>query len=114
MSTIPTPTLFAAPSEVIDRLPWEPLPGCVGVTNKVVFTDDGTVAGLLRLRPGAQETAHLHEHGQHHVWVLEGTVMIEDTELAQGSYLHVPEHLVHAVSDTGEGSLLFYLFQRDR
>ena len=113
MSTIPTPTLFAVPSAVIDQLPWQPMPGCDGIVNKVVYSDDRVVAGLLRLRPAARESAHLHEHGQHHVWVLEGTVTIDETELPKGSFLHVPEQLVHAMSDSGAGSLLFYLYQRD-
>lgn len=113
MSTYVSPTLFAVPDEVVARLPWAPMPGCAGVLNKVVYTDERVVAGLLRLQPGARESAHLHEHGQHHVWVLEGAVRVDETDLPQGSYLHVPEHLVHAMSDAGQGSLLFYLFQRE-
>ena len=113
MSTRSIPTVFAAPREVVDHLPWQPLPGCDGVSTKVVVDVDGDVAGLLRLLPGAQEVQHVHGHGSHHLWVLSGSVVVEDTPLPAGSYLHVPAGLVHDLRDAGEGSTLFYVFHRD-
>lgn len=113
MSTKPSPTTFTAPREVVDHLPWQPLPGCQGVSTKVVADVDGDVAGLLRLGPGAREVQHVHGHGSHHLWVLSGGVVVEDTSLPAGSYLHVPAGLVHDLRDAGEGSMLFYVFHRD-
>lgn len=110
MTISPTPTLCAMPTHVVDDLPWEPLPGNVGVDNKSVFIGSGVVSGLLRLQPGAAESRHLHQHGEHHIWVLEGTVVVEDTELPVGSYLHVPQRLGHTMRDAGEGSVVFYVF----
>ncbi|MGZ6826599.1 MAG: cupin domain-containing protein [Mycobacteriales bacterium] len=110
MTTIPSPTLFAVPREAVDRLARQPLPGGGGVDHRAVFLSDGTVAGQLRLGPGAREARHLHGHGEHHVWVLEGEVVVDGTRLPAGSYLHVPAHLMHQVEDGGAGSLLFYVF----
>ncbi|MGB8650766.1 MAG: cupin domain-containing protein [Mycobacteriales bacterium] len=112
MPTIPTPTLYAMPQEAVDALAWEPLAGNTGVSHKVIFLGDGVVAGLLRLAPGAKEVPHLHSDGEHHVWVLRGTVVADDTELSAGSYLHVPQRLLHTMRDAGEGSQLFYVFRR--
>lgn len=113
MTTRPSPTVFAAPREAVDALPWQPLPGCQGVSTKVVVDVDGDVAGLLRLDPGAQEVQHVHGHGSHHLWVLSGAVVVEDTPLPTGSYLHVPAGLVHDLRDAGDGSTLFYVFSRE-
>ena len=112
MTITPTPTLCALPRTAVDALPWEPLPGNVGVDNKSVYVDTGVVSGLLRLAPGAAESRHLHQHGEHHIWVLEGTVVVEDTELPAGSYLHVPARLGHTMRDAGNGSVVFYVFSR--
>ena len=106
----PTPTLFLMSPRNIDELPWEQLPGSSGVETKVVYDAGTTVAGLLRLRPGAGEVRHLHLHGDHHWWLLTGKVVIDDTELVTGSYLHVPARLNHTVRDCGPGSLLFFVF----
>jgi mannose-6-phosphate isomerase-like protein (cupin superfamily) len=114
MSTMAVPAPFTLPKEVVDSLPWEPLAGCTGVINKTVYRAGDVVAGLVWMRPGAAETPHLHGHGQHHVWVLEGTIRIGETELPAGSYLHVPEGLLHAVRDAGDGSLVFYVFTASR
>ena len=110
MTIVPTPTLCAMPKGAVDALAWEPLPGNVGVENKSVFLGRNVVAGLLRLEPGAEESRHLHQHGEHHIWVLEGTVLVEDTELPVGSYVHVPERLGHTMRDAGSGSVVFYVF----
>jgi uncharacterized RmlC-like cupin family protein len=112
MSATSVPTVFLAPPDVVDGMPWQPLPGCHGISTKLVCDADGAVAGLLRLQPGAREVAHLHGHGSHHLWVLSGTVVVEDTPLPAGSYLHVPAGLLHDLRDAGEGSQVLYVFVR--
>ena len=104
------PEVLAVPREAVDRLPWEPLAGSPSVTTKVICTADEDVAGLLRLAPGAQEARHLHGSGEHHVWVLSGTVLVEGDPLPAGSYLHVPRGVLHDLRDAGAGSTLFYVF----
>lgn len=110
MTTHPSPTLFLVPRQRLVDLPWEPFPGAEGVVHKVLYRDDRTVAGLLRLHPGTHEPKHLHIHGEHHLWVLGGSVTVDDTVLPADSYLHVPGRLNHRLADMGAGSLLFYVF----
>ena len=110
MTITPTPTLWAMPAAAVAELPWEPLQGAPGVDNKVLYLGPGVVAGLLRFAPNAHESRHLHQHGEHHVWVLEGSVVVDDTALAAGSYLHVPERLGHTMRDVGSGSVVSYVF----
>ena len=110
MTNHPSPTLFMVPRQRLPELSWEPFVGSVGVEHKVLYESADTVAGLLRLHPGAHEISHLHLHGEHHVWVLGGSVCIDDTHLDADSYLHVPAGLWHTVEDDGSGSLLFYVF----
>ena len=118
MTTTPhattTPSLYAATRATITALPWEPVPGCTGVSSKVACRADGDVAGLLRLAPGSAEVQHLHEHGEHHAWVLTGTVYVGDQELPEGSYVHAPVGVAHALRDAGAGSTLFYVFHQAR
>lgn len=109
-TTHPSPTLYLVPRQRIADLAWEKFPGSSGVEHRVLYRDEGTVAGLLRLHPGAGELTHLHLHGEHHLWVLGGTVSVDDTTLPADSYMHVPSRLTHRVVDTGAGSLLFYVF----
>ena len=111
-STATPRTVLAASRQVVDHLPWQPLPGCTGVSTKVISDVDGDVAGLLRLAPSAQEVQHVHGHGSHHLWVLSGSVVVGGMPLPEGSYLHVPAGLVHDLHDAGDGSTLFYVFSR--
>lgn len=113
MTTHPSPTLFAVPRSVIGALPWEHVAGSTGVEHKVLYTTGSTVAGLLRLAPNAAEVTHLHLDGEHHLWVLGGSVVVDDTELVADSYLHVPARLRHTLRDAGMGSLLFYVYAPD-
>jgi len=110
MTTNPSPTLFLVPRQRLTDLPWERFPGSEGVEHRVLYQDERSVAGLLRLHPGAGELTHLHLHGQHHLWVLGGMVSIDDTMMPVDSYLHVPSGLTHRIVDAGAGSLLFYVF----
>ena len=113
MTTTTPTTLFLVPRQRVGELPWEPLPSDGRVEHRVLYQDGRTVAGLLRMRPGAGELKHLHLHGEHHLWVLGGTVSVDDTVLPADSYLHVPAGLTHRITDTGAGSLLFYVFTAD-
>lgn len=110
MTTHPSPTLYALPRERVDDLPWDDLPAGVRVTTKLLYTCEGVNAGLLRMQPGARELTHQHVSGEHHLWVLSGTLRIDDTELPAGSYVHVPAHLQHSVEDGGTGSSAFFVF----
>lgn len=113
MTTVSPSTLFLVPRQRVSELPWESVPSDGGVRHRVLHEDAKSVAGLLRLHPGAGELKHVHLHGEHHLWVLGGSVSVDDTVLPADSYLHVPSHLAHRISDTGAGSLLFYVFIKE-
>ena len=102
-------TLFLVPQVRVDALGWEPLPGSRGVEHRAVYLGERVVAGQLRMAPGGGEAAHLHGRGEHHLWVLSGAVVIDDTRLEAGSYVHVPAHVLHELVDAGAGSLLLYV-----
>jgi quercetin dioxygenase-like cupin family protein len=91
-------------------MPWAPHPGWPGVEEKVLSAGPGTVVGLLRFSPGAEEAPHVHAHGEHHTWVLEGRVRTQGRSLTAGSYLHVRSGTLHDLRDDGPGSLLLFAY----
>ena len=62
MTTHPSPTLYLIPRQRLTDVPWERFPGTDGVEHRVLYRDATSVAGLLRLHPGAGELTHLHLH----------------------------------------------------
>lgn len=107
--TRPSPVPILLPEQRIDAMPWEPLPGSQGARLKQVCTGPGWSTGLLQLSPGAKESAHVHPSGEHHMWVLSGTVRVEGTHLGTGSYLHIAAGLRHHLEDEGNGCTLYYV-----
>ena len=110
MSTTPTPTLFALVPERVAELRWEAFPGAHGVDHKMLYCYGEVTAGMLRFQPHARELRHVHADGEHHLWVVSGEIEADETALPAGSYLHVPSHLLHTVADTGQGSVVFYVY----
>lgn len=110
MTTHPTPTLFAVPAARVAELGWDVVPAGHHVQTKVLYACDGVTTGLLRLAPGGDELPHQHVDGEHHLWVLTGEILVDDTPLPAGSYVHVPAHLAHTVRDAGTGSTAFYVY----
>jgi mannose-6-phosphate isomerase-like protein (cupin superfamily) len=106
----PSPGPVLLPEQQIDSMPWQPLPGSDGARIKQVCTGPGWAAGLLQLAPYAVETAHVHPDGEHHLWVLSGTVSSESTHLGVGSYVHIPAGLQHQLQDEGNGCTLYYVY----
>lgn len=93
-------------------LPWEPLRGMGDVRHKVLWRSGDSVAGLLRVEPGANEVGHTHATAHHHAWVLSGSAQVAGIPVEEGSYVHVPAGVQHAITDAGpDGCTLFYLYQ---
>ena len=110
MTTHPTPTLFAVPASRVAELVWDRVPAGDDVHTKSLYSCDRVSSGLLRFGPGGRELPHQHVDGEHHLWVLSGEILVDDTPLPAGSYIHVPAHLAHTVRDAGEGSTAFYVY----
>jgi quercetin dioxygenase-like cupin family protein len=104
--------IASSTSHEVDERPWELFAGMPHVQVKYLFSASNSVAGLMRLDPGAHEVPHLHVGGQHHVWVLEGAVHFDGKLLNAGSYLHVPENTTHAMQTHEEGCTLFFVYSR--
>lgn len=101
-----------SPSDVA-ALPWESLGSIDGAHNKVLWRDDTSMAGVLRVDGGHRLGAHTHRVNHHHVWVLEGRAKVVGDELGPGSYAHVPAGVEHDIDASGtDGCTVFYLYIR--
>ncbi|HEY8546654.1 MAG TPA: cupin domain-containing protein, partial [Acidimicrobiales bacterium] len=73
-----------------------------------------SVAGLMRLDPGASVEPHVHRRSHHHVWVVEGSAVVQGRTLAAGSYAHIPAGVRHGTTSLEpDGCTLFYLYVRE-
>lgn len=98
-------------SEVLER-PLEHLHGVRNALTKVLWRSGESMAGILLLEPGASLGTHVHEHADHHAFVLEGRCRLNGEQLLAGSYMFVPRGKVHTVAGghpSGCRVLYFYL-----
>ena len=108
-----SPAPFAlTPVEIAD-LPLEPLGPHAGVTHRVLWRNDTSMAGVLNVESGCHLGQHVHRVNHHHMWVLEGRASILGCELEPGSYVHIPSGVEHDIeARTTEGCTVFYLYLR--
>lgn len=85
----------------IDLLPWQPVDGCPGVHEKVLWRFADYVQALIRYEPGASTPGEPHLVAHHHIWVVSGAATIAGRRLTAGSYMHVPPGVVHRIADIG-------------
>lgn len=95
-----------------DSRPWLPLPDAPGVTYKALWRAGRSVAGLMRLAPGAGVAPHSHDHAHHHVWVVKGSCRVLGHEVTAGSYAHIPAGVEHGVSAGPAGCTFFYIYEQ--
>lgn len=95
----------------VAALPWRPWEGAAHVDGRVLWRSGDSRAGMLRLGPGAVVGRHVHPQGHHHVYVVEGTCLVDGDALPAGSYAHVPAGRPHTLGgqDPG-GCVVFYTF----
>lgn len=97
----------------IAELPVEPLGTLQGVTHRVLWRDETSMAGVLTVQAGHRLGTHSHRLNHHHIWVLEGHATILDTELGPGSYVHIPSGVDHDIDATAsDGCTVYYLYIR--
>jgi hypothetical protein len=110
---LPAGIPIALSAEAIAALPDEPLGTLPGVTHRVLWHDDTSMAGVLTVHAGHRLGTHAHRLNHHHLWVLGGRATICGRELGPGGYVHVPARLDHDIdaSDT-DGCTVFYLYLR--
>ena len=109
-ATVDAPIALGATD--IDRLPWEPLAAVgTGVEHRVLWRSGSSLAGIIRIAPGGEVSAHAHRRAHHHLWVLDGEGRALDRPLGPGSYVHIPAGVQHAIQTTGRDGLTFlYLY----
>jgi quercetin dioxygenase-like cupin family protein len=105
------PTVLSAAA--IESAPFEPLGPMPGVVHKVLWRDETSMAGVLKVDGGHRLGAHTHRANHHHIWVLDGEATILGTEMAPGSYAHIPSGIEHDIDASATaGCTVFYLYIR--
>jgi quercetin dioxygenase-like cupin family protein len=100
-------------AEAIASLPVEALGAIEGVSHRVLWRDDISMAGVLTVQAGHHLGAHSHRRHHHHVWVLDGHATILGTDVGPGAYVHIPSGVLHDVDATASGGCtVFYLYLR--
>jgi mannose-6-phosphate isomerase-like protein (cupin superfamily) len=109
VATLVTPAAAAG-------LAWQRLEPFEGVDYKLFWRSGKSVAGVMRVAPGAEVSPHAHVRSHHHLWVLEGEAdMVGDGErVGPGTYVHIPAGVEHGITDVGpDGCTVVYLYLRD-
>jgi uncharacterized RmlC-like cupin family protein len=100
-------------ADAIARIDTEPLGSIEGVSHRVVWRSDTSMAGVLTVDGGRRLGTHAHRLNHHHIWVLEGNAVILGTDVGPGSYVHVPAGVDHDIDATAtQGCTVFYLYLR--
>jgi quercetin dioxygenase-like cupin family protein len=99
--------------QAITRLPVEALGTLRGVSHRVLWRDETSMAGVLTVQAGHRLGTHSHRLNHHHIWVLDGRAKILGTELGTGSYVHIPSGVDHDIDATAsDGCTVYYLYLR--
>lgn len=107
--TAAVPVVLTA--DAIAAIAPEPLGTIPGVSHRVVWRSEGSLAGVLTVSAGHRLGTHAHRVHQHHIWVLEGHAVILDTAVGPGAYVHVPRGVAHDIDAiASEGCTVFYLY----
>jgi quercetin dioxygenase-like cupin family protein len=100
-------------SDEIAKLPVSPLGGMAGITHRVLWQTDTSMAGVLTVEKGHSLGAHTHRENHHHLWVLDGHAKILGSDVGPGSYVHVPSGVEHDIdATTTDGCTVYYLYLR--
>jgi quercetin dioxygenase-like cupin family protein len=104
--------LIVLSAQEVDSTPWKPLGDTPGVTHKLLWRSGDVVLGLMRLEPGAENPAHVHQGAHHHILVTQGSATMIGRSLEAGSYVYVPPGIPHEVVDVGpQGCTFFYTYR---
>jgi hypothetical protein len=97
-----------------EALAWHPLDPYEGVDYKLLWQSGKSVAGLMRIGPGAMVTSHAHIRSHHQMWVVDGTVEMLGAVVGAGTYVHIPSRVDHSIRAVGDrAATMLYLYLRD-
>jgi uncharacterized RmlC-like cupin family protein len=109
-ATITSPPVVLT-AEAIGKLPVEGLGSIAGVTHRVIWRSNNSMAGVMTVEGAHHLGSHRHRNNHHHLWVLSGRAMILGVEVGPGSYVHVPSGVDHDIDATETGGCtVFYLY----
>lgn len=106
VATLVTPT-------AADAMAWHPLAPHEGVEYKLFWRSGKSVAGLMRLQPGARLERHTHRASHHHMWMVEGSAQLLGQTVGPRTYVHIPAGIEHGLEAGDEGCTLVYLYLRE-
>lgn len=109
-----TTTIERVPTVVrtadVFRLFWHALPGANDVRAKILRRTDDDVVGMLLVEPDGAIDPHVHAHGGHDMYVIEGKCWFGGDLLTAGDYVHVPAGVTHSLAGAGpSGCRLLYV-----
>ena len=108
-TTSPTGTVLTP--EAVRALPVERLGSLEGVTHRVLWRTDESMAGVMTIEGGHRLGAHAHRENHHHMWILDGAAIILGTAVTPGAYVHLPAGVDHDNDATAtDGCTLYYLY----
>jgi mannose-6-phosphate isomerase-like protein (cupin superfamily) len=97
----------------IEAIPPVPLGVMGGVTHRVLWRSDTSMAGVLTVAAGSRLGTHAHRVNHHHMWVLDGHAVVLGESIGPGTYVHIPSGVDHDIDASGtEGCAVFYLYLR--
>jgi quercetin dioxygenase-like cupin family protein len=97
----------------IAALPAGRLGSIKGVSNRVLWQNAHSMAGVLTVERGHRLGTHAHRVNHHHMWVLEGSADIIGRRVETGAYVHIPSGIDHDIDATAtEGCIVYYLYLR--
>jgi quercetin dioxygenase-like cupin family protein len=100
-------------ADAISALPPVPLGGIEGVSHRVLWQSETSMAGVLTVAAGHRLGTHAHRLNHHHMWVIEGSAVILGKDVGPGSYVHIPGGVEHDIDATAsQGCTVFYLYLR--
>lgn len=109
-TTTPHLDQVIATAEQIAGMPRRAVRDLTGVHERVLWSSGVQVSGVMDFAPGATMPEHVHHDHSHHVWVLDGSVVVLGQTLTRGAYAHVPPGVPHEVAAGPDGCSLFYVF----
>lgn len=81
------------------------------VRHRVLWTRNGSTAGVLSIPAGHRLGMHTHRMNHHHFWVVDGHALVLGRALGPGAYVHVPSGVEHDIDASGtDGCTVFYVY----
>ena len=86
--TMKAPPLFLPvilSRDAVQQLDAEPFGDLPGVSHRVLWRFDSSMAGVLTIEAGHHLGRHAHRAHHHHIWMLEGRASVLEVELGPGA-----------------------------